>query len=500
MGQEYRQASIRVHKLGRSGRTRDVRWLLDHRGPYEYKVHNLTLSNSLRAIMERVFFVSNGGRFCRPPLPKRGLIERRLQKFRRLVVRAMPTVSRISRDQFVGLYTGRRKLVMERAVDSLGRRPLMPKDAFISAFVKAEKVDVTTKVDPTPRIIQPRSPRYNVEVGRYLKHIEHRLYRAIAEIFGETTVSKGLNAGQVGNLIASKWGRYRRPVAVGLDASRFDQHCSMEILKWEHSVYNALYHDKELQQLLRWQLRNRGWVRCRDGTIKYVTEGCRMSGDMNTALGNCLVMCAMVHAYLGHHGLTASLINNGDDCVLFMEQDDFAKMAGLPRYFEDMGFTMVVEDPVYVLEEVVFCQAQPVQVASGYVMCRQWNALSKDLVALKSLRTAAEWEAHRLAVAECGLALAGDLPVFGAMYAMLGRNCESSRRNLLESGMYYLSLGMTGGRRPVMDLTRVSFYKAFKVTPDRQRSLERFYDAQAPTYLPRRLGISVATLPLLYNH
>jgi hypothetical protein len=56
-----------------------------------------------------------------------------------------------------------------------------------------------------------------------------------------------------------------------------------------------MFRSKELAELLKWQLQNKGFARTIDGLIKYSVEGCRMSGDMNTALGNCTIMCALVY-------------------------------------------------------------------------------------------------------------------------------------------------------------------------------------------------------------
>lgn len=116
---------------------------------------------------------------------------------------------------------------------------MVPRDSDISAFVKAEKINLTEKPDPAPRIIQPRDPRYNVEVGCYLKHTEKIMMKAIDQLFNPDsdiqTVFKGLTADQSGRMMRRKWLKFRDPVALGLDASRFDQHVSRQALEWEHA-------------------------------------------------------------------------------------------------------------------------------------------------------------------------------------------------------------------------------------------------------------------------
>ena len=119
------------------------------------------------------------------------------------------------------------------AVESLKVSPIEEKDSYLNAFVKCEKINRTAKLDPAPRIIQPRKPRFNVCLGRYIKPIEHAIYRAIDKVFGSPTVVKGMNATERGLLLARKWARFSDPVAIGIDAKRFDQHVSELYRDWE---------------------------------------------------------------------------------------------------------------------------------------------------------------------------------------------------------------------------------------------------------------------------
>jgi len=76
--------------------------------------------------------------------------------------------------------------------------PVKEKDAWLSTFVKAEKLNISAKPDPAPRVIQPRDPRYNVELGRYLRHSEEYLFKAIDKVFGGRTIFKGISADTAG--------------------------------------------------------------------------------------------------------------------------------------------------------------------------------------------------------------------------------------------------------------------------------------------------------------
>jgi hypothetical protein len=456
--------------------------------PNNYLVHNSSLTNLVRGVLTRVLLVKG-----KPtPKPHDGIYIQRLRYFRNLLVKKFNSTTPIDRQSFVDYYTGRKKTIYQQAVDSLGTSSICRRDAAIKAFVKAEFINCDDKPDPDPRVISPRDPRYNVEVGRYLRPIEHRIYKGIADVFGEVTVLKGFNSKQTGDIFMSKWSKYRSPVAIGLDASRFDQHVSVDALKWEHSVYNGIYHSPELAKLLSWQLYNKVVGYCRDGKLKYTTDGCRMSGDMNTAMGNCLIMCALVHCYLKERGIKGSLANNGDDCTVIFEKNDLLKFqGGLESWFLEMGFTMKVEAPVYDIEGIEFCQTHPVFVAGGYIMVRNFpKALSKDCLSLKQLDSPVVCKAWLDAVGQGGLSLTGGIPVYQDFYSsfirastgmQVTRAKQNSRRRKnspdveLSNGMVWLSAGMKRKYQKILPETRLSFWIAFGVTPDEQIVLESVY-------------------------
>lgn len=450
----------------------------------DFGVHNSNLVNTTRSILERVFLVETDEGFKRPPKMKRHRIKR-LSRFKRLLLHETPSLTKWTRQQFVDSYLGHKRAMYQNAADSLNLRPIRVQDSYISAFVKAEKINLSEKSDPAPRLIQPRSPRYNVAVGIYTKPIEGVLYDSIAKVYGSPTVMKGLNAAQVGMIIFSKWSQFNRPIAVGLDAKRFDQHCGYNILRWEHSVYQALFpRSKELRRLLSWQLRNHGFANLPDGRIKYVTHGCRMSGDMNTGLGNCLIMCALIWSYFENR-CRIELVNNGDDCVVFMESEHYHHFDDLPQWFTEMGYTMKVEPPVTELERVEFCQTQPVYDGESYRMVRNPKiCLTKDLISVKNLDTLGAWQYQCQAISDCGLAAYGDMPIFGAFYNMLDMKRVNRPNHHLTTGFEFLANGLNNRGKAVCDDTRLSFWRAFDIVPDMQFDLEELYRGIRPEYGP----------------
>jgi hypothetical protein len=345
------------------------------------------------------------------------------------------------------------------------------RDARIKAFVKFEKLNFTSKGDPAPRVIQPRSPVYNYALGRYTRRIEHDMYEALSREWGdgEPVVMKGMTVEDVAHVMRQKWLKFNSPVAVGLDASRFDQHVSRDALKWEHSIYKRIFdYSPELCALLKQQCSNNGIAFMDGHKVTYKVEGTRASGDMNTSLGNCIIMCTLAREYLREKGVPAEFVNNGDDCIVFLDKCNLYKLHDLDAWFLELGFEMEREEPVYEFEQCVFCQSQPVLIdydTDKYVMCRQpTSAFGKDALSL----------------AVGGLALFGDLPIFCELYKAYKRNGVDSNVNgslvISDSGfMRMCAKPRIRGefRGTISDHTRISFYRAFGYPPSMQIEMER---------------------------
>lgn len=447
----------------------------------DYGVYNNNLQAIERGILERIFYVDYGKGFQLTPKPSHELYQRSMSKITDHFRRSASYTNPYTAEQFAGTYAACRKARYLKACESLIRSPITQRDSHIKAFIKAEKYNFTAKKNPAPRIIQPRDPRYIVETGRYIKPIEKKIYAHINEMFGATTIFKGLNASVRGQIIHQHWCEFTQPVAIGLDAKRFDQHVSTAALEWEHSIYKLFYPgDKHFSKLLKWQTTNKGTARCNSGKVKYQVEGCRMSGDSNTALGNCLIMSSLVYAYFNQIGVKGRLANDGDDCVVFLEQRDLTLFTeGLHDFFIKHGFFMEVEEPVYTLEAIEFCQCYPIYDGATYRMIRDPRvSISKDCVALKPLDNMKILKRWLAAVGQGGMSITGGVPVWQDFYARLTELSEGAKPledPTMISGMTILGRGMYYAYTPPTDQARLSFYKAYGIAPAAQLELENYY-------------------------
>lgn len=432
------------------------------------------------ALLERMYYCQQGDTFVGVPPVEPTVVADRLDAFRSAVFREHGYFTPVTLDDFVEMYKGPKKLLYSRAVESLSTMPVRRADATSKSFVKVEKGNPAK----APRVIQPRDPRYNAELGRYIKPIEHTLYQAIARVFGDgPTVMKGYNLEDVARISKAKWDSFDDPVAVGLDAKRFDMHVTLELLEgFEHKIYRDIFgwSDSNLAKLLEWQVHNRGVGYADDGSLRYRVDGKRFSGDMNTALGNCLIMCAMVWSYSRCRGVHTKLINNGDDCVVFMEREDLPAFSmGLSDWFQDLGFRMTVEEPAFSFEELEFCQMHPVHCSGGWRMVRNVRtSLEKDSLCTRPILDYTTLQGWFTAVGDGGVAVAAGVPILQEFYQMYLRWGGGRQSRILANevcGMTFLSRGLVKETREVTEEARYSFFCAFGILPDTQLAVEEYF-------------------------
>lgn len=452
-------------------------------GGQDYGTFNSDINALEKAVKERILNVSDGkGGFCSPPKPSFNafleLEDWAIGNFNKLGRAASP----LTQEEFLRAYDGRKLTIYRNALDSLKGKPLRKTDSEVKFFMKVEKVNFSKKPNSVPRGISPRDPRYHVTLGPYIKRIEKTIYKDIDRIWGGVTIMKGFNAKQRGETILSHWQSFKNPVAVGIDASRFDQHVSKEALTFEHNVYLKYYvgnHRKRLEHLLRRQLVNKGRGYAQDGKLKFRVKGVRMSGDMNTSLGNCLIMSMMVKKVVDKLGIRCKFVNDGDDGVLFMERTDLTK---LTLHLHDLclnyGFNVILEPPAFKLEDVEFCQCKPIRTSAvDCIMVRDIAAsLDKDVMSIlpMSKKLAPKW---CRSVGDCGLSLTSGLPVLQEFYEALRRQSSTSMKDDgQQTGFKMMAIGMGSPKwNPVSDYARLSYWRAFGVPPDKQLEQESYY-------------------------
>lgn len=479
---------LRLKPNGQNAKSRSFVVIRDIGPTHNLGVYNNNINTVGRAFEERYFLCKTAGGFV-PALrvaPRTYGNNPWLTQFRNTVTRACSNAPIVPLRRVVEAYVGSKRRVYEAAYASLQKSPIEEKDARLTSFCKFEKQDL----EKAPRVINPRSPRYNLTLGKYLKFLEKKVYRGINKAFGRHTahtVIKGLNVVDAGEVMRSKWSRFKHPVAVGLDATKFDMHTTIHALRYEHSVYRQIFpYSTELRKLLRWQERNKGVAYCDDGTVEFRMEGTRSSGDLNTSLGNCIIMCGLIYAYACRCGVNIELANNGDDCVVILEQECLERfMTGLVGWFETYGYRMAVEAPVFELEKVEFCQSRVVMRDGDALMVRNLtNSIRKDPICLIPVHTPGVLQMWYRAVGDCGLSITAGMPVLQEYYKMYQRSgkdySEGFVQHVFKNTSHLTRMrGITSKERIVTAASRCSFYYAFGILPALQIEIERTYATMA---------------------
>lgn len=389
------------HKL------RKFRQLYQPPGSFEVHVHNNCTCNEYISLRNRVLM--------EVPQPKPYFVKSARRLAHRIGTWLGPHIP--ADGEWIQRYSGRKLTIYRQAQADLLIEPINRGDRFVKSFVKAEKIS-----DPLrdPRSIQARSPRFNYALGNYLKPLEHKLYnikgtRNLRRYLPPgRLIAKGLDLRARAYLCKQKMERFPNCKVISIDASRFDAHVSQQLLQIEHSVYQRCYPgNRELQRLLGYQLVNRGHT---SQGISYKCPGGRMSGDMNTALGNCLLMVILVGTVMEHLGLKPrswDMLCDGDDTLLFAPASiaNYIK-ASFDRLFNDAGMSIKLENETSDLHGILFCQGKIVACEDGLKFVQQpVRSYSRALVSTRLYMHPSAINKQLGQIGQCELAINMGVPV-----------------------------------------------------------------------------------------
>jgi hypothetical protein len=383
-------------------------------------------------------------------------------------------------------YTGllrRRYLEAERSLRVDG--PVTGADSLLGAFLKAEKFGLAKY--GKPRMIFPRSPRYNLALASFLKPFEHWLwgYLTARRLFGGSNtrvVAKGLNGEQRANLILKKFKLMGECVCFEVDGSAFEAHVDVWQLEQEASVYLAAYGgDPELARLMARQRMNEGYT---SNGVRFSREGGRASGDFNTGMGNTIVMLCVVVAVLRRLKVPFDTLADGDNALVFLRPESVPLVLRCfaPLALEISGHEMVLERPVVTYEEVRFGQSAPVQVtANKWVMVRDWRKILSQMFSNHHhINERSQIGKYVRSVAMCELALTAGLPIVQYLAVRLLSITDSTmplqeqvQREYQARGVGIDTLHSARFVEPT-NLSRLSFERAFGISPERQLLIESY--------------------------
>jgi hypothetical protein len=283
-----------------------------------------------------------------------------------------------------------------------------------------------------------------------------------------------------GNLIHRKWTSFKNPVAISLDAARFDKHVDVEMLRIEHWVYCAMAgFPSDFAHYLKWQINN---VCFSLNNICYFVKGKRMSGDLNTAVGNCILSVLMAMCWLDSFTTRYDFLDDGDDLLVFLEQHDLEKaLATVKPFYLQFGHEMKIENIATTIEQVNFCRSHPVFDGQNWRMVRHYlTVMSTALAGTKFANVPQDRLKFVAANGWCELSVGQGLPIMQAFAEALLRNSPVDPGDLLDDDMFrrcaveqHRLHNLRPRVRPVTNEARASFSRAYGVSVAEQLEIEQ---------------------------
>jgi len=138
---------------------------------------------------------------------------------------------------------------------------------------------------------------------------------------------------------------------------------------------------------------------------------------------------------------------------------------------------MVIEEPLFDLRQVPFCQTN-VLTSPGYNISVRSPlvALSKDLHSTYNFNHPNQYDQWLSSVGTCGKMSTQGIPVLEAFYSSFP-NLEVTNKDFIIEMEREIEYCMVGGseKRGISDEMRISFWRAFGILPDAQIELETMF-------------------------
>lgn len=395
---------------------------LAHLGLHQPTVHYDCAENQIRSLVGRVAGV------VPHPTPD-GL--KLLRRAANILSRNIPPTTANELYDMPARYSGNKRARYQDACDAFTMSGITKRDAGVKMFVKPERFNPEAKRNPDPRAIQFRNGKYCVALAQYLHPIEHHIYEIDCASQGvpkSRNVAKGLNSCARAELMLAKSEHFDDPVYIMYDAARFDKHVALELLQIEHAVYLRSNPDAYFRILLSWQLVNLCFSNL---GLVYRVRGRRMSGDMNTAVGNCILMLIMLIAiFTLILDIKWDCCDDGDDVVVIVERKDFCRVESVVApTFLTFGMEIKVDQVCSDLHEVVFCQSSIIEYRpSKLKFVRDWRKVMSNALCGVRHWTSDTYRIRTMhAIGTCELVLNLGVPLLQEFAVAILRNAACTK-------------------------------------------------------------------------
>lgn len=219
----------------------------------------------------------------------------------------------------------------------------------VKCFIKKEKISLTKYT--APRLIQHNTMAYNIEVGRYIKQLEHKIYQKDSSSQKYEFCKTDLP--EMARRIMYKASKFQNPKFVCIDHKQFEAHLNGQHINLENAFINWHYRSPYLQRLLD--------ARTIFGTttsgIKYRTSMTRTSGHVKTSFGNSILNLAFIKHVLKQLKIRKfEVMVNGDDSIIIIENRCHLNESQLKREFRKLNMETKIDQITNNIYDVEFCR------------------------------------------------------------------------------------------------------------------------------------------------
>lgn len=376
------------------------------------------------------------------------------------------------------------------------REGLLPEDCEVNGFVKFQKEKPTA----VPRFIAGRAPLGVLTEKRHICEWEHQYYQN-HPFFPYRSCVKEMTPHQKATLIYNNYMAIPNCVMVGLDFERFESGIMAEQIEDFHAFVDQLYPqtDEHWQLFKKHQINNRIKSRC---GVNALIHGHVMSGDASTSLKNVWLVERLISTYLRLTNLTdvTRFMNDGDDCIAFVNGRDLNVLLGLLDWVQQFGMKMSLDFQGSNFSDVVFCQCRMIRCAKptdenpeGWCLVRPPDKILRD--ALTTPNYADSIESMISYISDVGLGLSiceAGCPISQAYGEMMMRGVGRKNRNLThrrfqknDSWYWYVKYSDRKSTRneQITAQARADYYLAFGYSPDLQIEIENVFSQVAENVL-----------------
>lgn len=385
------------------------------------------------------------------------------KKITKLVKYNVVPVAPVSMWNIINSYSGSKRNAYMRAKQEVELHNFLPRWAYVKMFVKPDKYPLDDIMNKAPRAIQYRGPHYNLLLAKFLKPIEEAYYSLLSDT-GFRFVAKGLNNVERAELLKAQADTFNDPLFIMLDHAAFDSTINEYHLKYTHKLYKRFNSSRFLQMLLRKQLINKGFTK---QGIKYLVRGTRMSGDFDTALGNCIVNHLCLLSWLKINGVHGEIILDGDDSIVIVEKAQFHLLD--LNHFSKCGFETKMSFTSNI-SEVEFCQSKYLPTTPPRFSRNPLRALSRLNVSVRDYHGEG-WKRYQAAIGLGEMACNQGVPV---LYEVGRKLSQLSSKPLHDTETGY-KIKVTTSNVVVDDTVRDAYYEAWGITPAQQKLIESTY-------------------------